>query len=113
MDADYISDLFAGFGRVTVKKMFGGKGIYADGLIIALDLSTGEFLLKADEQSAPDFIAAGCKQWVYDGKAKPVAMPYWSLPESALDDADEMAVWACKALEASRRSLSKTKSKEK
>ena len=113
MDADHISDLFAAFGTVTIKKMFGGKGIYADGLIIALELSTGELFLKADEQSALEFACAGCKQWVYEGKKASTAMPYWSVPESAFDDPDEMAKWARKALEASRRSQSKTKSKKK
>jgi DNA transformation protein len=37
----------------------------------------------------------GSSQWVYDGKArsKPVAMPYWSIPEAALDDPEELAKW--------------------
>ena len=85
--------------------MFGGKGIYRDGLIFALEVG-GDILLKADAVSAPDFAAAGSTQWVYQGHARkgPVAMPYWSIPDSALDDADEMAQWARKACEASLRS---------
>jgi DNA transformation protein and related proteins len=111
MDNDHLHDLFSSFGPVTIKKMFGGKGIYADGLIIALELSIGELFLKADDQSSTEFSAAGCSQWVYEGHGKNVAMPYWSVPESAFDDSDEMALWARKALEASRRAAAKAKPK--
>ena len=55
--------------------------------------------------SAPDFEAAGCRQWTYVGKrhGKHVAMPYWSVPDAALDDPDEMKIWAGKAFEAALR----------
>ncbi|WP_309085427.1 TfoX/Sxy family protein [Chelativorans sp.] len=84
--------------------MFGGKGIYHSGLIVALEVD-GEIQLKADAVSAADFQAAGCRQWIYAGHPgrKPTAMPYWSVPESALDDADEMARWAKAAYEAALR----------
>lgn len=105
MDDDAIRDLMAGLGHVTIKRMFGGKGIYHDGQIVALVVD-GELLLKADAQSAPEFAAAGSRQWVYEGQARkgPVAMPYWSIPESAIDDPDEMTIWARRAYEASLRS---------
>ncbi len=100
-DAD-IADLFAGLGEVTVRKMFGGKGIYHNGLIVAVEVR-GEVLLKADAVSAPDFEAAGAKRWT-DAGGRPVNMPYWTIPESAIDDPDEMAVWTRKAYEAALRS---------
>ena len=98
MDNEAIADLFSGLGRVTIRRMFGGKGIYHQGMIVALEVG-GDILLKADEVTAPDFAEAGATQWVYEGKMRngPVAMPYWSIPESALDDQDEMAIWARKA----------------
>jgi DNA transformation protein len=102
MDDEAIRDMFAGLGPVTIKKMFGGKGIYHDGLIVGLEVD-GEVLLKADKESAPDFEAAGSAQWVYDGKNKPVAMPYWSIPDEAIDDPDELKRWTKKAFEAALR----------
>jgi DNA transformation protein len=36
LDAERISELFSSFGRVTVRRMFGGAGIFADGLMIGL-----------------------------------------------------------------------------
>lgn len=102
MDDEAIRDIFAGLGPVTIKRMFGGKGIYHSGLIVGLEVD-GEVLLKADKQSAPDFSGAGSTQWTYDGKNKPVAMPYWSIPDEALDDPDELKRWTKKAFEAAKR----------
>lgn len=104
MTDDDICDLFSGLGPVTIKRMFGGKGVYHDGVIVALEVD-GEILLKADAVSAPEFAAAGSRQWVYSGHSgrKPTAMPYWSIPESAVDDPDSMAEWGRKAYEASLR----------
>jgi DNA transformation protein len=101
MDNDAIQDLFSGLGPVTIKRMFGGKGIYFEGTIIALEVSD-EILLKADKVSAPEFEAANCRQWTYvrQGK-KPVGMPYWSVPADAFDDPDLMTEWARRAYEAS------------
>jgi DNA transformation protein len=82
--------------------MFGGKGIYFEGRILALEVD-GDILLKADAESAPDFEAAGCSQWAYDGKGKPVKMPYWSIPDEAFDDPDVMAGWVRLAYEAALR----------
>lgn len=102
-DAD-IADLFRGLGPVTVRRMFGGKGIYHQGVIVALEVD-GEVLLKADAESASAFRAAGSRQWVYAGKPgrRAAAMPYWSIPDAALDDPDAMAQWAQRAFAAGLR----------
>lgn len=104
MDDVRLSELFESLGPISIRRLFGGKGIYLDGVIIAVVLR-GELLLKADDESAPDFAEAGCKQWTYVGSrhGKEVAMPYWSVPETALDDPDEMIPWARKAYEAGLR----------
>ncbi|XKM42625.1 TfoX/Sxy family protein [Rhizobium ruizarguesonis] len=103
MDNAGIEEMFQGLGPVTVKRMFGGKGIYHLGRIIALEVRD-EMLLKADETSAPEFAAAGATQLTYEGKnGKPVKMPYWSIPDEAYDDPDLMAKWVRLAYEASLR----------
>ena len=104
MDNERIEELFESLGPVSIRKLFGGKGIYFDGVIVAIVLR-GELKLKADAESAPDFEAGGCQQWTYTGTrhGKLVAMPYWSIPDSAFDDPDEMLVWARRAYEAGRR----------
>jgi DNA transformation protein len=103
MDTAAIEEMFQGLGPVTIKRMFGGNGIYHLGRIIAIELRD-EMLLKADEKSAPEFADAGASQWSYEGKkGNPVKMPYWSIPENAYDDPDEMAKWVRLAYEAALR----------
>ncbi len=103
MDNRDIEEMFSSLGPVTVKRMFGGKGIYHGGRIVAVEVR-GEMLLKADSVSAPAFEAAGARRWIPEGKAgRRVAMPYWSVPEDAYDDPDEMAGWVRLADEAARR----------
>ena len=104
MENERIEELFEGLGPVEHPQLFGGKGIYCDGVIVAI-VVRGELMLKADAESAPDFDAAGCRQWTYTGSrhGKQVSMPYWSVPDSAFDEPDEMTLWARRAYEAGRR----------
>jgi DNA transformation protein and related proteins len=103
MDNDAIEEMFSGLGPVSIRRMFGGKGIYHHGLIVAIDLRD-EIMLKADAISAPEFEAAGARQWAYEGRGgKPVLMPYWSIPEDAFDDPDEMRRWTNLAYAAAMR----------
>lgn len=103
LEPEAVEEMFSGLGHVTIRRMFGGQGIYHNGLIIALVVD-GEVMLKADSETAPVFASAGSTPWRYDMKGKTGTMPYWSLPDGAADDADIMAPWARLAYEASRRS---------
>lgn len=107
MDNDAIEEMFQALGCVSIRRMFGGKGIYHQGIIFALDLFD-EIMLKGDGETAPLLEAAGARRWSYAGKTgKPVAMPYWTVPEEAYDDPDEMAKWARLAFEAAVRAEAK------
>ena len=104
MDKLDIEELFSALGQVTIRRMFGGKGIYHQGKIVAVEFRD-EMLLKADAVSAPAFEAAGARRWAYEGKTgKPVYMPYWSIPEDAFDDPEVMAHWVRLAYDAALRS---------
>jgi DNA transformation protein len=103
MDKTELEEVFAGLGDITVKRIFGGQGVYHHGLIVAV-VHQGELLLKADDATHGLFEAAGARRWVYDGQAvKTAAMPYWSIPDGAYDDPDEMALWVRRAYEAALR----------
>ena len=94
MDQVEIEEMFSALGEVKIRRMFGGKGVYHRGLIIAVE-AQGEILLKADAVSAPQFEAAGARRWAYEGRAgKAVLMPYWSIPDDARDDPEAMGHWA-------------------
>jgi DNA transformation protein and related proteins len=94
----HVRDLFAGIGPVDVRRMFGGAGIYLDDACFAIVLD-GAIFMRGDEALGPDLEAAGGDRWVYlSPTGRPTVMPYWRLPESALDDPDEAAAWARRAL---------------
>jgi DNA transformation protein len=102
-DADHISELFAEFGPVSVRRMFGGAGIYADGVMIAI-LDEGVIYLKTSEDGRGAFEREGCGPFQYDTKnGKQTIKTYWRMPERLYDDPDELAVWARQALAAARQ----------
>jgi DNA transformation protein len=102
LDAEGLKHLFAPFGAVSVKRMFGGAGVYAEGLCFAIE-ADGEVYLKADGENRGAFAAAGSKPFVYQARGKAMEMSYWRLVASAYDDEDELRRWAGLALAAARR----------
>jgi DNA transformation protein len=103
MDRDFLIDLFADFGPVTIRKMFSGFGISADGTNFALALRAGLYF-RADDQTIPQFEAEGSKPFQYQTRAKTVTVnSYWQLPARLFDDSEELADWARAALAAAQR----------
>ncbi|MCK1395922.1 TfoX/Sxy family protein [Bradyrhizobium sp. 1] len=113
MDREFLIDLFADFGPVTIRKMFSGHGISVDGVNFALSLRAGLFF-RADEVTIPDFEAEGSKPFQYSTRAKTVLVnSYWELPARLFDDSAELAQWARAALAAAQRAKVKTRPKAK
>lgn len=111
MDRDFLTDLFADFGPVTIRKMFSGFGISADGTNFALALRSGLYF-RADETSIPQFEAEGSKPFSYQTRAKTVVVnSYWELPARLFDDSEELSVWARTALAAAQRAALKKRPK--
>ncbi len=107
MDKEYITwleDVFSIVPDVTMRKMFGGVGIFRHKLMFGLALSSGGVALKADEHTIPDFQAEACEEWYYersDGKA--TKMGYWYIPERILEEPEILNQWAMKAFEVAVR----------
>ncbi|MEP5730107.1 MAG: TfoX/Sxy family protein [Sulfitobacter sp.] len=104
-DIDFAKELFGALPDLSTRKMFGGLGLYSDGVIFALMRSDGQMLLKAQSGSAfADRLAGmGSDQWTYTRKSGTLSsMPYWSLPDAALDDPDLAVTLAREALAALR-----------
>jgi DNA transformation protein and related proteins len=94
----FVEELFAGFGAVRIKRMFGGAGIYAGEVMFGL-IDDETIYLKTDEALKAELAAEGSVGWVYSrAPGKWEETSYWRLPETALDDPDEAAAWARKAL---------------
>jgi DNA transformation protein and related proteins len=116
VDPEFIRDLFAPFGPVTVRRMFGGAGIYCDGLMFGL-VFDGAIYLKVDEASIPDFEREGSRPFVYSRKGTggivEHSLPYWRLPERLYDDPDDLAIWAARALAIQERKKLATRARVK
>lgn len=108
---DHLSELLAGLGPLTVKKMFGGASLQVDGAAFALVF--GETLyLKVDDGNRAVFEAEGCSPFVFEMKdGRTGTLGYWSLPESGLDDPDEAVRWARLGVEAAFRAKKPAKKK--
>ncbi len=83
--------------------MFGGFGLYRDGLIFGILRSDGDIYLKCDEETVEQFRAAGSHAFVYSKDGRRFTMSYWALPSEALDDSDALTLWANRAFEAALR----------
>ncbi len=113
MDRDFLIDLFADFGPVTIRKMFSGYGISADGTNFALALRAGLYF-RADELTIPGYEAEGSKPFQYSTRTKTVTVnSYWQLPARLFDDSEELAQWARSALAAAQRAAVKKRPKAK
>lgn len=99
-DIDFVNYLFAPLAPISTRKMMGGLSIYSGGQIFAMMFSTGQLMIKATNDLAAELQATGSSQFTYSNKksGKLVALPYWSLPDSALDEPDEACDWARKSL---------------
>ena len=105
---DHLAELFEPVGGVTIKRMFGGLGVFKGGLMFAL-VADDVLYFKADAATSPKFAAEGFGQWVYEGRGKSVPMPYWQAPERLYDEPDDFAEWARAAFEVAVRSQKKPK----
>jgi DNA transformation protein len=114
---DYVKELFAGLGPVQIKRMFGGAGGYADGVMFLL-LDNDTIHIKVDDALKVELREAGSGPFVWEPRTGPragekVDLGYWRLPDSALDDPDEAANWGRKALAIAKAKAAGKKPKKK
>jgi DNA transformation protein and related proteins len=111
---NYLLELLHPFGNVAAKAMFGGHGIYKDGLIFGLVIDDA-FYLKADEINRREFAARGLLPFLYESKNKnmQVSLGYHQCPEDALESSALMVDWAKSGYGAALRAAAKKASKKK
>jgi DNA transformation protein len=106
-DVERITELFAAYGAVNVRRIFSGVGVFSEGLMIALSVG-GVIFLKADAGSIPDFEREGEEPFSYRTKeGRRVLASYWRMPERLYDEPEELAEWARRAMECARRAGAK------
>jgi len=99
---DYVVELMAGWATVSVRRMFGGYGLYREGVMFAL-IVADELFLKTDAENLARLERAGSHPFVYQNQNKTVQLPYWSAPPASLDSPAEMAEWCESAFGAALR----------
>ncbi len=103
-DPDRFDDLFAPFGKITVRRMFGGEGLFRDGLMFGL-VDDERIFFKTNEETRSRFIAEGRGPFTYQmKKGEGILTSYYELPDRLYDDPDELAEWARAAFEVALQS---------
>ena len=98
----FLQELLEKWGQVTVRRMFGGHGLYHEGLMFAIVVDN-RLYLKVDAQNRPDFEALGLTPFTYFMKGRDVALSYWSAPDAIFDEPTEAVRWARSAWDAAAR----------
>lgn len=99
---DYFIDQLAGWGEVSARRMFGGAGVYCDGVMFGL-IADDVAYLKVDDSNREDFVKAGSSAFnPYPEKTETYVMSYYEIPADVLEDAELLGKWAERALAVAR-----------
>jgi DNA transformation protein and related proteins len=93
----FVLDQLSALGGVTSRRMFGGVGLYRDELFFGL-IDDDVLFFKADDSNRGDYESEGMKRFCPFPDQPQYEMGYYEVPASALDEPEELAVWARKAL---------------
>ena len=108
---DYVVDQLGCIGEVAAKRMFGGVGLYRDGLFFGL-IAGDTLYFKVDDENRPDYEAAGAKAFQPYGEES-YSMGYYEVPVDVLEDVDKLRRWASGAVSAAQRKARQKRSRNK
>ena len=98
----FVQELMEDWAPVSARRMFGGHGLYHEGLMFAIVMDQ-RLYLKTDEVNRPEFEALGLAPFSYAMKGKEVALSYWAAPDAIFDEPSEAVRWARSSWEAALR----------
>jgi DNA transformation protein len=99
---DFVLECLQPLRGVSARRMFGGSGIYKDGVMFAL-IAHDTLYLKVDDGNRAAYEAAGLPYFTYADKGKPIRMPYCEAPPEGFDDPEILCAWARDAFAAALR----------
>jgi len=108
----YAADLLQGVGPVVAKPMFGGFGLFLEGLMFGL-IADSTLYFKVDEVSKSDFAELGMEPFTYLKQNKSMQLSYWQAPDECLENNEAMIQWGNKAFLAAIRVAAKKSKKSK
>jgi DNA transformation protein len=98
---DYVLDQLEELGGVTARAMFGGLGIYREGLFFGI-IADDVLYLKVDDSNRADYEAAGMRAFKpYAGR--PTSMKYYAVPLEVLESRHDLVTWAKRSIEIAGR----------
>jgi len=98
----YLVESLQPLGGVSARRMFGGHGIFKDGLMLGL-VDADQLYLKVDDGNRPAYQARGLRPFDYVKKGKRIALSYYEAPSESCDDPDVLCDWARAAYDAALR----------
>ena len=98
----FVQEMLEDWAPVSARRMFGGHGLYHEGLMFAIVMGQ-RLYLKADDVNRSEFEALGLAPFTYAMKGKDVALSYWAAPDAIFDDPQEAVLWARSAWDAALR----------
>lgn len=118
---EYLVDQLRDWAPVTVRRLFGGWGIYRGPIMFGL-IARDAVYFRVDEDNRPDYEEAAAKPFLHTARrragatasaAKPftytmpngktVEMAYYEVPADVLEDGEALGQWASKAEAAALR----------
>jgi DNA transformation protein and related proteins len=97
----FVLDQLEELGDVTAKAMFGGVGLYQNGVFFGI-LARDTLFLKVDAATRADYEAAGMKPFnPYPGRSS--GMNYYAVPLEVIESPIDLAAWSRKAIAAANR----------
>ncbi|MQC19083.1 MAG: TfoX family protein [Chloroflexi bacterium] len=104
-DTQYVEDIverLSAFAPVSSRFMFGGFGLYSDGVMFGL-VDDSTLYLRADDENRAEFEAVGSRPWVFEAKGRPMTMSYYPIPEADFDNTEALERWFTSACGAATR----------
>jgi DNA transformation protein len=93
----YVLEQLSGLARVSSRRMFGGIGLYCDGVFFGL-IDSDTLFFKVDDSNRGDYVARNMAAFRPVADKPDLSMSYFEVPADALEDRDELASWASKSV---------------
>jgi len=96
---DFVLDQLSGLPELRSKAMFGGQGLYQADHFFGI-LMEGRLYFKTDDRTRAAYVERGMEPFIYEKARRTTTIHYFEVPPDVLEDREELAVWARRAVEA-------------
>ena len=97
---DFVLDQLNGLAGVDCRAMFGGYGLYRADVFFGI-IHKSRLYFKTDSKTVLPYLEAGMKP--FHPNAKQTLKSYYEVPVDVIEDSDQLAAWAKKALQCQKK----------